>query len=265
MPRSHFYRRSYRFGRRRARRGGFKRRKTTEWTNFSRQSFHRFPNEVSTRVKGVRTIPASLGAYPSAIRVCLPFTETCQVTTVAGVGAWYQWRGNSLYDPDITGAGSQPYAYDQWSTFYAAWNVTGSSIEVTAANTQSGVTPDQACIKLVVCPISSTMPAITSTVLDTIEEYNYARYRLLSSSAASGMQENTIRHYMSTAQIEGIAPATVLSDHNYQGYTTSNPNAFWRWIVGVNNMNENGSTTYTLHVKIRYYVVFSAPQMGSSS
>lgn len=268
MPRSYFFARRFRKPRYSHASHRYKRRKTgysTEFRNFSRQSFHRYPNELSTRVAGARTIPAALGAYPKAIRVCLPFTETAQLTTVAGVGCWYRWRGNSVYDPDLTGGGTQPFGFDQWTNFYNYWVVTGSSFELTAVNTTNGITADQACLKLVLVPTSSTAVSITSTALDNAEEFPDARYRLLSSSAAYGMQENTIRHYMTTAKVEGVSPSTVMSSHFYQGTTSSDPSLSWLWNVGVNNMLENGSTTYTVHVKIRYYVVFSNPKLVTGS
>lgn len=265
MPRSHFYRRSYGFRRRKSSRGGFKRRKVyPDKSNFSAYPFRPHPNQTSTKIRGQVSLPPSLGAYPKSVRVCLPFTETATVTTAAGVGCWYRWRANSVFDPDLTGSGTQPYGYDQWSNFYKQWFVSGSSIEVMVVNTGGG-TADSTCIKVVVWPSSSSALAITSAALDTVEEFPDARMRIISSMATAGSSTNTIRHYMPTAKIEGMAPVSIASDHLYWGTQTSDCSNVTLWNVGVNNMLENGSYTYYIHVKIRYYVTFFTPWLTTGS
>jgi len=63
----------------------------------------------------------------------------------AAVGALgiYQFRTNSLFDPDLTGTGHQPYGFDQWKTYYGTYMVTRSQIAVEcfcgAAPTLAGV------------------------------------------------------------------------------------------------------------------------------
>lgn len=48
---------------------------------------------------------------------------------------------NGCYDPDITGAGHQPYGWDQWAPYFSQYVVTGSKIKayVTTDGTVNGV------------------------------------------------------------------------------------------------------------------------------
>lgn len=41
-----------------------------------------------------------------------------QITSGTGLTAKQQFRLNSAFDPDYTGAGTQPYGFDQWATLY---------------------------------------------------------------------------------------------------------------------------------------------------
>lgn len=46
----------------------------------------------------------------------------------------YQWRANSCYDPDKTGSGNQPLAFDQWSEFYDSYLVHAAKYKFTCNN-----------------------------------------------------------------------------------------------------------------------------------
>lgn len=41
-----------------------------------------------------------------------------------------QFRANSLFDPDLTGTGHQPYGFDQFKAYYATYMVTSSKISL---------------------------------------------------------------------------------------------------------------------------------------
>jgi len=45
-------------------------------------------------------------------------TQISQAITVAGTATAWQWNSNSIYDPDKTGGGHQPYGYDAFALDY---------------------------------------------------------------------------------------------------------------------------------------------------
>lgn len=65
---------------------------------------------------------------PDSVMVQLPYTDSYQRTpgTPTDVLAF---RLNSLYDPDVTFTGHQPYGFDQWATFYQKYRVWKVDIE----------------------------------------------------------------------------------------------------------------------------------------
>lgn len=64
------------------------------------------------------------GAFPDRFLVKLKYVQTITTTTGgSGVGALYQWNLNSIYDPDRSGTGHQPYGHDTLATIFARYRV----------------------------------------------------------------------------------------------------------------------------------------------
>jgi len=80
------------------------------------------------------TSGGQVGGFPSRSKVItLKFVREFTLNpALGGIPVEHVFRGNSLYDPDFTGAGGQPYGHDQWATIYASYIVLRSRIRVTA-------------------------------------------------------------------------------------------------------------------------------------
>jgi len=75
-----------------------------------------------------------------------PFTYATLVYPIAFTSSsttgneWYwQFRLNSLYDPDFTGTGSQPTTFDQWMALYDRYRVLGVDVDLTVKNLTNSV------------------------------------------------------------------------------------------------------------------------------
>jgi hypothetical protein len=77
-----------------------------------------------------------LGGLPPRVRVKLAYYQQEAVAT--SVTSTQVWRGNSVFDPDFTGTGGQPYNFDDWAIFYNRYRVLGCRIITTITNTTSG-------------------------------------------------------------------------------------------------------------------------------
>lgn len=53
---------------------------------------------------------------------------------VAGTGSFRTYCLNSVYDPDVTGVGSQPVSFDQWSNMYGRFRVVGADVSIEVTN-----------------------------------------------------------------------------------------------------------------------------------
>lgn len=77
-----------------------------------------FGTQLKTKLTyAVNVAPSTVGSIPTAYG--------------------YRFRLNSLYDPDFTGTGQQPYYYDTFTTIYKQYIVTGCYLDLTFNNPTS--------------------------------------------------------------------------------------------------------------------------------
>lgn len=74
-------------------------------------------------------IPRALADHPSKKIARLRYVQTISLNPGAGGIAVHQFRANSLYDPDLTGVGHQPFGFDQLALQYDHYVVLGSKIK----------------------------------------------------------------------------------------------------------------------------------------
>jgi hypothetical protein len=68
--------------------------------------------------------------FPAQQKVKLIYADKVTLTGASGLIENYQFRLNSLYDPDLTSTGHQPFGFDQWALFYESYVVTKATYEV---------------------------------------------------------------------------------------------------------------------------------------
>jgi len=156
------------------------------------------------------------------------------------------FRGNSIFDPDLTGVGHQPLGHDQWANFYEYYRVLGSSIVVDFA------TQDTA--DSVLCVI---VPSEESTVLDsgngdTYGESNYAKTKLL--NFRGGYDAVTLGSYISTEKALGVHRVDSGFDEAAAFGANPSAGAAWFWHVYVGTRSGAGPPSCDVSVKITYIV-----------
>lgn len=204
------------------------------------------------------TVARGPSGFPDAIFVKLKYTQRLAQTHAAGVGAEQVFRGNSIFDPDLTGGGHQPYGFDQWSNFYSYYTVYGSSCKVQLIPTTSTFLGYDCAV----------VPSLDSTIISTspdtpIEEMPYSKYRIVAAYAVGTIP--AIKSYMSTAKIFGAEPVAVKTEDNYSSTVGNNPANVWYWNIITQPSDLTTANANNLLVTITYYVQFSArKEIGSS-
>jgi len=189
------------------------------------------------------------------------FTQSLSIESTTGVLGYYQYRGNSLFDPDQTGVGTQPYGYDQWSNLYDCYRVYGSSIAITftTAPVDSGSNAG-----VLVCGVypQSNASDVPSTLTETLER-PYRKFKTMTSYTPK-----TVKAYISTNKIQGQSKSIVSYDPSYiatLGNSGSNPAVQWNWTVFACTADEVTTSACIAHVTVTYYAVLSCrAQLGLS-
>ena len=165
----------------------------------------------------------------------------------AGTLENYLYRGNSLFDPDLTGGGHQPLGRDQWVNFYSRYRVRASKIRVSFLP-RSNTTIDSNIMIHVIPTLDAG--SVSQQPRDLVEQ-PYSRWRLL--GTANGTQNGVNLHnYMSTKKIMGIPD---INTDDYASLMTTNPLRQWYWNLGVQNLQSTvGIPGANVCVQITYYV-----------
>jgi hypothetical protein len=179
---------------------------------------------------------------PDELKCNLRYHETLGTFSAAGPQTQYVLRGNSLYDPDLTGAGGQPAFFSELKTLWAQYCVLGSQTTWRIQN------------------LSTTIPLSVVGVYDDVNT-SASAYDLCATAKYSvekslgvlngGNSVTELRMpYMSSAQIQG--QKEIESDpNNYQG-VGSNPTDTWYSYLKLQSADGSSAYNFDLSFTITY-------------
>ncbi len=186
---------------------------------------------------------------PDKIMVKLPYTDLFKISTTTP--AEFTYRGNSCFDPDQTGVGTQPLGFDQYAVFYDEYRVYSSSIMMQCTNQSvSGV-------HMSVIPSKGNVGA--GSFIVSVQQ-PYARYRF--AAGIAGQDRFTIKSYMSTKKFWGRKVST---EDNFAADTTSNPTNQWFWVTEIQSSDKITDLNIDILIKLVYWVEFSARKILAAS
>lgn len=216
---------------------------------------------VSHRRKASQVIIRQPSSLPDRLYVKLVYREQLSWSQAANQLADNVYRGNSLFDPDLTGTGGQPFGFDQWTAFYGSYTVLGSSIEVVSMlNNNSAVGNTRAAV----IP-TNTSSQFGAAQQELAEEVPYGKWGTCRMGAA-GVGQCTVKSYMSTAKMAGVVrPAVQIAD-SFSALYTANPTAPWFWhVINYFPGGSVGNQSLIQNVKLTYYCVFEGRFLATLS
>jgi len=197
----------------------------------------------ASRKGGKYTSDLTRLGVPDRVRTTLTYADIIAISPGSHVGQ-YTFRGNSVYDPDYTSTGHQPYYRDQLAALYSRYRVYSSSIKVSIVNEQVAT-----ALQVTVIP-ASDITAFTSSTYPL--EYPYAKgARLLGVGA---IFTSTVKHEMSTQEILGLRAREVL-DQDYAALVGAQPSSEWYWQIVAQDLSAQNVAT-SLQVVLKYDVEF---------
>ncbi len=200
--------------------------------------------------------------FPKKVRVVLPYVSMGNVTTSSrspgGWGHFQTWAMNDVSDPDVSGAGHQPLAHDQWAAFYDNYYVMSVRARITYTLVDGGASLSGALI----CLHQSNVSTGVVFTDQTNNELSYERSRiretkatvkLMSAPIGGGPEaistlsdtffQNSIMREFSRAQKTGIVGAAPEKKDVFIHSSIRFPNA-------------TGTTTVFVRVQLFYDVLF---------
>ncbi len=162
---------------------------------------------------------------------------------------------NSLFDPNRTGAGHQPYGFDQLAALYNRYRVLSAHWKVTYGSSTG-------TMMLVTVPVNGLLQASISNqaTYETAVESPFAIMKTQSSGAPAVVFEGT----MSLNVLNGVTKTEYLADDRFEAAVTASPTEIITLVTG--GFNPTGSTIVQYYlVEIWYEVDFHDPISQAAS
>lgn len=176
-------------------------------------------NRAGANYNSFLTIPRTMwgnNPFPPSRRGTLTYSEMVTLTTGSGVfGTQAQFRLNSLYDPNSTGAGHQPNGFDELSTAYSKYRV--DACRWTLLFTTPGAAND---IKCAVIVQPNATAGLTSGNLWVVNENPNGYYGALSSN---GDRRCILTGVVDCAKLAGVSKTKYMAEGDYSAAINNNP------------------------------------------
>lgn len=215
-----------------------------------RLSIYRAPRRPS-----VGTIGWGKGPFPENLWTEVVYSDQITLTCTAGITQSYTFSLNGLFDPNITGTGSQPRYFDtlcganNTSAPYRAYVVKAAKIKAIAFATGPDSAGVPSIVAITACPSATSAP---STVTEQMQrnDTNYSFF----SYYAGGKPIATVSRVVDIAATLGIKD---IEDGTgvQQNYSANPSNQVYAYIT-VSPMNQSTATVCNVNVEIRYWVKF---------
>lgn len=205
--------------------------------------------------RGQRTTTVNRGLQPFAARhiVKMKYATSFRMTTAA-LTAQYVFNTNSIFDPDSTSVGHQPYSHDTWATIYNRYRVIGVSYYITAY---------AAVNKTATFCILPSNGTTSVTSIDQAREEPRARSGTLSPITAGNPQRFKGKIY--NPALTGRTRSQYMADDRYQALFGTSPSE--QLILNLFAENPDGTLVPDCYVQItlNYMVELFDPKILGQS
>jgi len=193
------------------------------------------------------------GAFPSKKRVTLTYVEYFNVTTsITGAATGQTFRLNGAFDPNQSGVGHQPMAWDQWSPMYNRYTVLSSKITYRVASIDTGI--KGGIFGIVIHNAATTLPSTTDVTVLSEDDDGVHGYFGPDGTASELTKSVDVGKYFTITN--------PLEDDTLQAVVTAVPSREVRgycWVAAAPGTTVAGGVV-TFMVRISYDVMFTEPK-----
>lgn len=214
------------------------------------------PPPAGKRKKGARSstkqtfkVPRWAGlnktGFPKELTIRHRYVSPLSLVSAAGALTTASFSCNGMYDPDVSGTGSQPLYFDQVASIYNHYTVTNSKITVEICP-RVGVMSSYGLAGVFVNDDATVTPASS----DRLAEQSTASYTML-----TGFNQDPIklRRSWSAKQNFGGNP---LADPNLQGTASANPTEQQMFTIWYQELGGGASSRVDAIVTLEYTAVW---------
>jgi len=200
-------------------------------------------------------IPRQLTGIPDTTMAKFKFSYIAR-HTMATASHQFVFKGNDAYEPN-PGATSAA-GFQQWWTFYQAYLVNASKIDVKFLAGSDTVATQNLSLNLY--PVAEQIGTIPSLSRLDLLGNPYNKNRLVTSSASQGALGH-MSNYMTTQKIFGVSGKLDLTEYSVlidqsTGLPLASPQLPWSWVLQADQLVGTAGSIIDLQISITYYVKF---------
>lgn len=211
---------------------------------------------VKRRTANMRLNPFGAVPVPSAYVTRMGYMDLKTVLEgVAGAGGFRSYNLTSVYDPDVTGVGTQPVSFDQWSNLYGRFRVVEADVSLECLNRGDAAAATSVCGYFI--STASTLPA---------SPFSWACQRYGSSHSignASGFGKVVFRFRVKPWLPFSLTKQQYLNDMDFSGTFSAGPIRplyLHLWVLGAGAI-----ASVDFNIRIGYHVELSEPTANTVS
>ncbi len=202
----------------------------------------------------------ALDPFPSTIRRSFRYADLHQLateTTTGYCGPHQRYSCNSLYDPNYTGGGHQPYGYDQLTNIYSKYRVDRVTFRITY--TTPGGSADIFCAAAY---SAGTSLVLNSTKIQEVCEWPNAIHGHLSSS---GPRICVLTGSIQLHELLTVSKVKYESDDTYSAAVTASPTNQALLVISVGSYSGASAEAASVLVELEYDAVLFDRQVLNPS
>lgn len=224
-------------------------------TKFKKKVYKKKSYKKKSGGKSQMTVNLVRSLGPPVAPRCLAKLRYTELVTLAdavgGVAKNYQFNLNSIYDPNYTGTGHQPYGRDTFATLYNKYRVYKCAWTVHVRNNNTDLTT-------VVVPTNHDPGAIYAVAALELPR-SKSSFNVINSQGAH------IKGSISLANLHGNTPAEYRSNEACSAAIGANPTEVMLLNVVVSANDQASTFTSSVLVDLYYWVEFFDPLILAAS
>ncbi len=216
--------------------------------NLSRKKVRKFSNWDKAQLQ-----PGFLQCFPLRLNTSLSYSDQFKMYGVNNsdtFGTEQTYRLASLYDPDFTNAGHQPFGFDQLIPWYVRYQVKSATVKITFSDPSS----DGMYVAMMVKNLNDPATLVNSTIPQARERPNV----ILKPLNNTGSQKTTLTKHIDFAGYSGLTKQQWINDwSNTSALTNANPTFTPYFMIAVADGKQAASAGSVLvTVEIIFHATF---------
>lgn len=193
-----------------------------------------------------RNVVVAGQGFPKKMVMKHRYHETIDIVSNSGAIGSAVISANGMYDPNVGGAGHQPYYFDQMAALYNHFTVIGSKITVTFNQRSTGNTT-------ATCAIHKNDDAAFGPLsMDTMIEMNSGKFKVL--PAGGGYKTCTLTNSWSAKKMFG---GSTMGNDQLRGNASTNPAEQTMYVITSQPTDILSTQTVVAEILVEYIAVWT--------